>query len=208
VVDRRAPTPTAAAELVAPSRQELLEQLAQYGSRSQRALRHRIHAARSELDRLASCSFLRDPMQIVVRRRMQLQEARRRLAVALDARSRAQRANLARLEQAVRAHHPRLAIKAQRQLFANLQQRLQRAAESRLTEAQRDQAVLKAQLAMLSPLRMLQRGYAICLDESGHPITQVDGRNVGEGLEVRLHNGSLACRLESISRFDKSDPVG
>jgi exodeoxyribonuclease VII large subunit len=206
VVDRRAPTPTAAAELVAPAREDLLEQLAQIRFRCERALQHRVLKARKQLDQLAGCSLLRDPVQIVERRRQFVLDARRRLTAALDARSRAQRVGLARLEQRVRAHHPLLLAQAQRQLFAHLQQRLHRAAENRLTEAHRAQAVLKAKIEMLSPLRMLERGYALCLDSNGHPIAHVDGRKVGEGLEVRLHNGSLGCRLESISRFDRPDP--
>jgi exodeoxyribonuclease VII large subunit len=61
---------------------------------------------------------------------------------------------------------------------------------------------LAAQLDNLSPLACLARGFAIALSPTGEVVTRADRVAVGDRLTVRLHEGSLGCRVEDV------DPEG
>ncbi len=74
--------------------------------------------------------------------------------------------------------------------------RLVSAAERRLAEARREQVRLAASLDALSPLKVLSRGYAVAVTDSGTALRSVKGVEPGAALNLRLHDGALRCRVE------------
>jgi exodeoxyribonuclease VII large subunit len=73
--------------------------------------------------------------------------------------------------------------------------RLRQAAVARLTQAQRRLDPLTAQLRQLSPLRVLDRGYAIVQDERGRVIKSAEETRIDAYLDVRLAAGRLKTRV-------------
>jgi exodeoxyribonuclease VII large subunit len=191
VADLRAPTPSAAAEMVVPERWALVETIDSCRRKLDQALRYRITHARGRLhergvDRAAGVlrrnigrSLQRvDELEYVVRDgvRSLLSRAARRLDGAED---RLRRKDLrfelararARLEKADAAAAERIRL--------------------RLADARALSTPLAAQLHQLSPLRVLERGYAIVQDAGGRVVRDSKAAPKGAGLGVRLAKGRL-----------------
>jgi exodeoxyribonuclease VII large subunit len=174
VADLRAPTPSAAAELVVPLFSQLVEQIDQARERLLRAGRRQIDDARLELDgELGRASSALG--QKLTRARRQVEQESRRLAA---------------LHPTTRLHRDR----ADLQLLAT---RLRRRMEQQLLAERRTLGVATGKLDALSPLRVLERGYSLVRTSEGHVVTDADQVSPGEKVEVRLARGTLGCAVES-----------
>ncbi len=78
--------------------------------------------------------------------------------------------------------------------------RLERALRGETARRRRAVEALAARLDGLSPLACLARGYAIAVSPSGEVLTRADRVRIGERVKVRLHEGSLGCRVEDVDR--------
>lgn len=203
--DLRAPTPSAAAEMVAAREDELAAQVEGLTRDLVLATRYRMMEARSQLQQAAmSPAFdevrarLRDARQSVdeAGHRMenliarQLQQARRRTdAIAC-------RLSPARLGARVAAGRNRFDVLcAARDAAATL----------RLEDARSRFRLAVASLDALSPLAVLQRGYALAQDERGRLLHDTSAVRVGDRVNLRLAQGSLRCRVEDVeNNFDVS----
>ncbi|HET9835479.1 MAG TPA: exodeoxyribonuclease VII large subunit [Rhodanobacteraceae bacterium] len=197
VADLRAPTPSAAAELLLPDSDALSRGLAQHRARITHAWSRRRLALIQRLDHLQARLLGRAPQQ-------RLAAGRERL-LTLSARMR--RCSSARLESAnTRLRHAatrlQLAHPSRRlPVFARDAQRLRgRLLASWAQAAQRDArrvASLARALQAVSPLNVLQRGYAILFDANGTVLRSVQGAAPGMPLTARLQDGELALKVES-----------
>jgi exodeoxyribonuclease VII large subunit len=195
VADLRAPTPSAAAELLLPDSDALSRVLAQHRARLVHAWNRRRLAVTQGLDHLQARLLGRAPRQ-------RLAAGRERL-LALHARMR--RCSSARLESAdTRLRHAsarlRLAHPARRLplLTRDANQLRQRLLSAWTQAAQRDErriAALARALQAVSPLNVLQRGYAILFDEGGAVVRSVQGTAPGAPLTARLQDGELALKV-------------
>ncbi|GMU55241.1 MAG: hypothetical protein AMXMBFR33_43870 [Candidatus Xenobia bacterium] len=122
--DRRAATPTAAAELVAADRGELLGTLEQLRTRLERALFRQLDGQRQRLERLARSPVLRFPERLVQPARTELGGLSAKLARVQMVRVQLERVLLEGLTQAVRARHPSLVLGRERARLEELQPRL------------------------------------------------------------------------------------
>ena len=168
--DLRAPTPTAAAELVAPTRADCLQAL-QAGAT---LLHRRVHEA---LDRHAQ----------------RLDHAALRLARP-DQGVRAQRERLGLLAHRLASHAPR-AIEAQRLRLARSQDNLRQRVAQRFALEQRHLDSLAARLRALDPSQVLARGYAWLSDATGRPVMSVSQLQPEQELQATLHDGSADVRV-------------
>jgi exodeoxyribonuclease VII large subunit len=162
--DLRAPTPTAAAELAAPSRDQSLAALRTRHAALQRALDRVLQTQAQRLDTLAL--RLGQPARAVMGQAHKLQ--------ALAARM--QRVLQHRRERAT-AEAPRLAERLTRALFVQLQQRRQRL------------AAVEQQLQAHDPSRVLQRGYAWVEALDGRPIVSVQALRPGQAVRAVWADG-------------------
>ena len=222
VADRRAPTPTGAAELVVPERGELLVELRARGGRLERALLERVARERRRLDAVARAHALRVPELLVASRRRDLSGAARRLELAHPrARLERRRAELeglsARLARAaqetltpraralderarrLRAADPAPRVAAARQGLARAQARLERAIAARLRQEAERLAGAAARLEGLSPLKVLARGYSLTRDAAGHVVTEAGRLAVGDEVETRLAQGKIRARVTEVT---------
>jgi len=195
VADLRAPTPSAAAEMVICTRQELLDRIAAARSKSAHAIRYRL----AMLERRMRQQGIDRALSLLHRRvgrglqRTDEQEyrMRERIRAAIDVRERARRT----LETRLRRFdiQPRLANDRRRMEAAHAAA-LQLARTGLARRRSRfDQ--LAAKLSQLSPLRILERGYAIVSNPNGI-VTNAAAAPAGSGIHVKLAKGELDARVE------------
>ena len=160
VADRRASTPSNAAEIAVPDMADIADLLRNYEIRGGQALSKQLTRLRERLDALRQKRVLTDPSAAIDNRRIALDYTRDRLCAA------------------------------QERILAGKKQRYVRLASA---------------LDAMSPLRVLARGYAVALDEEGRTIKSAAGLERGMPLQLRLADGSAACRVEDISLSKQGD---
>jgi exodeoxyribonuclease VII large subunit len=195
--DLRAPTPSAAAELLVPERGELLSRLGQR-HRQLQALLARMNTARAQR---ADQAFLKlqalRPQLRLERGRGRLAKLQHRLdqAVAQALAVRAERS--ARVLRRLDQQHPRRRLQEQRHRLQLLGQALANAPERLLPPRRLRLAGLARALASVSPLATLARGYSILREGDGGPVVRrADQVRTGDTLEARLAEGRLRLRVE------------
>lgn len=202
VADVRAPTPSAAAELVWPVASELRARLRGELQRGAKSLTHRIERLRHRLD--ASHQRLSDPERTIRDYFQRLVYAQERSKRILDDRLGRQRARLAAAERRLVENHPKVALKAARASFAGLERRIGRA-QKELLERHRERLVASGRrLHALSPLAVLDRGYAITL-KADTVVRDASAVNPGDAIEVRVRGGRIAAMVREVTRERNND---
>jgi len=196
VADLRAPTPSAAAEIVVLERDEILAQLARDLQRARRAIGFRLTQLARRLERQGVERTTR-LLQLRVNRAQQRTDEldyalRTRLAGNLALHRERLREWDARLRQ--RDLSVRLAKAGERWRAGS--RTLGEAIERRLAQAQRRLEPLAVRLDALSPLKVLERGYSIVQSEDGRIVKRAADAPAGASIRVRLHEGSLAALVQ------------
>jgi exodeoxyribonuclease VII large subunit len=196
VADLRAPTPSAAAELVIRSRQEVEEQAEGLRQRLTRAMRYRLLMGRQALTELAQHGAFARMVDAINRRQQKLDDLKNRL----------ERSERYILEQ----QHRRLEVAAAavrhydvRRMLAGIRKELDArvaslASVTRTVLLQRTGKLnqLEGQLQALSPLAILDRGYALVFDSSGMLLKDAARVKPGDEISARLAKGSLTATVK------------
>jgi exodeoxyribonuclease VII large subunit len=188
--DARASTPTAAAELAVPDGAALVEMLRKERRRLDREMHHILDRARQDLDRRTMALHARGERAIHATR-AQLHQLHHRLA-GLHPRARilGHRAVLGELERRLAAQHPASRIARATHELAALVARRDAAVQDALAERRSELARLGGQMHALSPLAVLDRGFAMV--RAGDVIVRDASQvRIGDRLRVRLARGSL-----------------
>ncbi|MDB4953280.1 MAG: exodeoxyribonuclease large subunit [Myxococcales bacterium] len=188
--DARASTPTAAAELAVQDGHAIVEILRKERRRLDREIHHRLDRARQDLDRTTEGLHARGERALSATR-MQLHQLQHRLA-HLHPRTRllVRRASLGELERTLAALHPGPRIARARRDHDALVVRSDTAMHKILESARAELAQLGAQMAALSPLAVLDRGYAM-VRKGDAIVRDVSQVALGDRLQVRLARGSI-----------------
>ena len=194
VADVRAPTPSAAAELLAPDSSDLQRRLDSLSRRLALSLRTRLSREQLRLDGLAR--RLRHPGERLRQQAQRLDDLDMRLRRAFAQQSTSRQERLARLEGRLHAQHPGRALALLRQRLDSLGERLPRAIELQLRQQRRQLENLAQTLHIVSPLATLGRGYSILLDERGQAVRSAAQTRPGQRLKARLGEGELDVRVE------------
>jgi exodeoxyribonuclease VII large subunit len=196
VADLRAPTPSAAAELILPDGDALVRMLAHLDSRLRTGWRRRAQNLMQRLDHLAARLNTQRPQQRLAMGRERMAGLRERLlrAQALTHERAAARLGHARMR--LLSRHPQTRLQQLTQRNADLQRRLL-AIWERCSERRRQRLVeLARALNAVSPLDVLKRGYAILFDESGNVVRSVKSVARGAPVRARLADGELPLRVD------------
>jgi exodeoxyribonuclease VII large subunit len=191
VADARSPTPTAAAELLAPVKAELLADVAQRKARLLRALRGQIERKKAQLEKMR----IADPRRLIGDRKLRLDRLRQRLEDAFHAQLSPRLSRLSKLRERLQTQHPREKLHRLHREVARLQERLRALAQKALAARKHRFEGLNGRLETLSPLRVLARGYSVTFDTRGRALTSATQVMPGEQVRVRLHEGELSAQV-------------
>lgn len=194
VSDRRAPTPTAAAEMAIPARLELQADLAQKTARLTGALSRMAGEAQMRLDKAAG--KLPDLPGILGAARQRLDDRAERLVLALPNFAAAKKAGLERL--VARLLHPREQIAAKRNALGLLAQRLAAPLPANLRENLLRVENFGARLAAVSYEAVLARGFALVTTQKGAPVVSAAAVAPGAGLNIRFADGEVAVKAAPV----------
>lgn len=197
VADLRAPTPSAAAELVIRSRQEIEGQAEELRRRLERAVRYRLLMAQQELMQRAQAGAFARMMDGIHRRSQRVDELRYRL-------EKAERALLERCHRrsetaaaAVRHYDARRRLEGIRQQLEAQVASLTAAARRRLLTSRGALERQTASLEALSPLAILNRGYALVFDAEGKLVKDAAVLKDGDEMSARVARGGVRARVTS-----------
>ncbi|HEY4582560.1 MAG TPA: exodeoxyribonuclease VII large subunit [Lysobacter sp.] len=195
--DRRAPTPSVAAELLVPNRDDLVRRVETLHRRLHGRQMQVLRDAMQRTDRAAlklNASRPQAYVQMLCRRQA---EAWRRLDAAWQRRLDRERARLRHADAVLRARHPERRLARMRERVAAIANRPQAAIARRLAHEALRLRGLARSLEAVSPLATVARGYSILRREDGAIVRHVDDVQVGDGLSARVGDGDLALRVEA-----------
>jgi len=192
--DARAPTPSAAAELLAPDNAQLSLQVSNLARRLQLRLHEQL--ARQHLQLESIRRRLRHPSERLRQQAQRLDDLELRLARALAIHRERRLQQLVRLQSRLAAQHP--GERCQR-LALRLDELNRRLKQSQTTQLERYRQQVKAfaqQLHLVSPLATLERGYSILRDEQGRVLRRARDAACGQVIYAKLGEGQLKLRVE------------
>lgn len=196
VADVRAATPSNAAEIVVPMRETLLRDVQSLERRLSQALDNRVGELRLRLERLLRPLY--GARRVIAPVHERLADLRQRL-MRQDPRSvlRRDQRQLAVLSAKLR-DAGRLPVRHRRERLVALRSTLQSRGRPMVREARAAYAELCAQLDALSPLRVLERGYAVVIHEStGRAVLSHSEVKEGDRLRVRVSDGEFGAKVEN-----------
>ena len=173
VADMRAPTPSAAAELLTRDWAEWRETVAKLHVRLNRTTRQVLADYRGHLGRLASSYALREPRRVVRQWAQRLDDLGENLFAAAHNHIQTRQHALRLLKAQLTAHHPARELEQRR---------------SHLTQ-------IAGRLRALGPQGTLDRGYALVLDPQGHPISRAKKALEGQSVRIVLSKGMIGASL-------------
>jgi exodeoxyribonuclease VII large subunit len=217
VADARAPTPSAAAEMVVPDRHACLEALARTAQRMQAVMRRELRAVRARLDTVGRRLGREHPGVRLQQQMQRLDDLSQRLGGSTRGTLHREGQRLAELRARLQQHSPRHALGgwgARNQSLqlrlaramnehrtraaaraTQLQARLERAASERLLRSEQRLALAQRALDAVSPLATVRRGFAIVKRSDGTVLTDATTVAIGEEIEASLARGSLTARV-------------
>ncbi len=220
VADLRAPTPSAAAELITETQHKVEELIAVLGNRLVRAARFQLLQVQQRMSQ-ASIAYAQQRVVTRLHRLQQrLDDLGFRMETAMDASLREQRQAVVKLSDGLMQHDPRQELGAARERLTQSRSRLEyvldrrlsaarfrwqpvdarlaRAAGVTLTARRAEWGHVRGGLQALSPLAVLQRGYALVQDEAGILVRSAAQLKGGQTVETRLGAGSFQSAVTAI----------
>lgn len=193
--DLRAPTPSAAAELITEVQHNVAEHLARLNHRLERAARFQILQCRQRLARVPASRTEGRMANVLHRLEQRLDEVGFRMENSVRQQILRKQRYVADLEAGVLRRDPRQQLAHARGHFEACRSRLDRTLERTIEAARARLGALDAQINSLSPLRVLDRGYALVLDARGALVRSAHQVSAGDDVSTRLSDGSFTSRV-------------
>jgi exodeoxyribonuclease VII large subunit len=203
VADLRAPTPSAAAELITEAQHKVAERVANLAQRLERAARYQLLQARQRMDSLHA---ERTEWRITAhlhRLNQRLDDLAFRMETALNELLRRHRKSADGLSAKILRHDPREELGLARERLNLVRMHIERALERALQAAATRLHALDARLRALSPLAVLDRGYALVQGADGSLIRSATQLMQGDRVTARLSDGAFVSRVEETSAGDR-----
>jgi len=207
VADVRAPTPSAAAELVVREKQALIDGLLDLRGRLERAMRRRFEHARREATSLTGRRVLTDPARPLRDLERRVDDAARRLRHAAVAALRRASHRVDVGTAGLRGQSPFARLASDRHRLERVDARLAGEITRTLVRSQHRLAAVTGRLDSLSPLAVLGRGYSLTRTSAGDIVRDAARVVPGDAVDVLLARGRLECRVERTKEQDDRPQV-
>jgi len=195
VADLRAPTPSAAAELVIRSRQEIEQQTTDLQERLTRAMRYRLLMGRQALTELAQHGAFGRMMEVIRQRQQKLDDLAHRMEVAEWQLLEKARRRWETVSASVRHYDLRLVLSGMRKELDSWTMALAAVTRNVLLQHRVRAERLQTALESLSPLAILDRGYALVFDSNGKLLKDAHTVNPGDEISARLARGQIQATV-------------
>ena len=199
VADLRAPTPSAAAELVSRNQVELLRQLQSQQQRLEMAMDYYLARQQRSFTRLNHRLQQQHPQLRLARQQTALFRLQRRLDETMEERLRLAARQQERLTQRLAAQQPQGRIWHSQQQLQQQRYRLQQAMDKQLNQNKQRFATLAAQLEGVSPLATLARGFSVTTASDGQVVKKTAQLHTGDLLRTRLDDGWVESQVTQIT---------
>lgn len=203
VADLRAPTPSAAAEIVSRNQQELLRQLQTGQQRLEMAMDYFIANRHRRFTQLHHRLQQQHPQLRLARQQTVLERLRQRMSVALDGQIKRAGQRQQRMLQRLNQQNPQPRIYRAQTRLQQLEYRLAESVRARLASTRERFGNAVTHLEAVSPLSTLARGYSVTLAADGKPITKAKQITTGDTLTTRLADGIVESEVKSITPLKK-----
>ncbi|RMG49831.1 MAG: exodeoxyribonuclease VII large subunit [Gammaproteobacteria bacterium] len=198
VADLRAPTPSAAAELVSPDGAELAARCQGYRQALEDAMLRRLEDAALHLGHLYQRLRQQHPRRRLEQLMLRVDELEQRLGNGLRITLRHHRQRLDHLAARLRQQAPLMRLQGMERQCETLQQRLKGGMDHLLKTRRQQLQAVAGRLHAYSPLTTLERGYALPLTAEGRLLKSVRDTSAGDPVSLRLRDGWIDCRVEAI----------
>jgi exodeoxyribonuclease VII large subunit len=195
VADLRAPTPSAAAELVIRSRQEIEDQAAAFEERLTRAMRYRLLMGRQALTELSQHGAFARMMELIRQRQQKLDDLTHRMELAERQLLQHMHRRWEIVSAAVRHYDLRLILSGMRKELESRTSALVAVTRNVLLQHKVRSERLYTALESLSPLAILDRGYALVFDSEGKLLKDVRALRVGDEISARVAHGQFQAAI-------------
>lgn len=197
VSDLRAPTPSAAAELLSPNQDDYFELLYSYAAQFRSAARLAIAQGTQQLSWLAK--QLKHPDRRLQEQTQNLDRLDIRLRRAMSSRIATQRSELIQTQRTLLANSPKQLLARNRIRIEAGRGRLEQSLRASLSAHRSSLLTLSRSLNSVSPLNTLARGYSITYDSAANVVRSADGIKVGDTIKTRMHSGELISTVSDVS---------
>lgn len=194
VADVRAPTPSAAAELVSQDQRQWLQQLQQQRQRLRASWQRYCRQQQQQLVVLQQRLQLQDPQRRMQLNSQRLDELSGRIQQAVMRSLQLHQRQLAQQQQRLQRVHPERRLAPAQQQLSQLQQRLQRLIAEQSKQRQQQLQAQLQQLHIVSPLQTIARGYAVVTNSAQQVIRQPQQLAANEVFQVRVAGGEFNAK--------------
>lgn len=200
VADQRAPTPSAAAELVSQDNEILVQHLRRTEQQLTNHFERHLRQNQQQLDNLAARLNLQQPGYKLQQQNQRLDELDNRLQQTLNRSLKQQQIRLSHLDNTLNNLSPLPQIAQLKKNTQQLSHQLTVLMKQRLEKQQDQLQLYAAQLHAYSPLTTLGRGYSLARDSRRKLIKSVKQVKPGQTITTQLSDGSIECTVEQVQR--------
>lgn len=207
VADLRAPTPSAAAEMVAARKDELIERFAVLEQRLIKAMKYFIVRLRERVSQVQARHGFNQAPSVLQQYIQRVDDLDYRLQISIHRCLSSRRETFVTLSMRLAALRPSRRLAEMRGRIAVSHNRLLSLIGEHLAARRRRLGIAAGKLDALSPLAVLARGYALVWDQHGRLLRRAADVAVGDRLRIRLSQGLLTARTEEVIAHDKDNEI-